>query len=123
MNKIILATAFAVSQVFAVSAFAQTTRAEVKAEAASANKSGAIAKGQTTDAPKPKSTAARADVKMEAAAAEKSGTIAAGQVSKETKPMSTKPRAEVKAETKEAVKKGEIAKGDVPAGSASAAKK
>ena len=123
MNKIILATAFAVSQVFAVSAFAQTTRAEVKAEAASANKAGAIAKGEGSDAPKGKSTAARADVKKEAAAAEKSGTIATGQVSKEPKAMSTKPRAEVKADTKDAVKSGEIAKGQVPAGSASAAKK
>ena len=123
MNKIILATAFAVSQIIAVSAFAQTTRAEVKAEAASANKAGAIAKGEGSDAPKPKSTAARADVKMEAAAAEKSGTIATGQVSKESKPMSTKARAEVKSETKDAVKKGEIKKGQVPDGSASAAMK
>ena len=123
MNKIVFATAFAVSQVFAVSAFAQATRAEVKAEAASANKSGAIAKGQTSDAPKPKSTAARADVKKDAAAAEKAGTIATGQVTKEPKATSTKARTEVKAETKDAVNAGEITKGQVPSGSASATKK
>ncbi len=123
MNKLVLVTAFVASQVFAVSAFAQTTRAEVKAEAASANKAGDIAKGQGSDAPKAKSTAARAEVKKEAAAAEKAGTIATGQENTAPKAKSTKPRAEVKADTKDAVKSGEIAKGQVPAGAASAMKK
>ena len=124
MKKIVIATAFAVSQLLAVSAFAQTTRAEVKAEAASANKSGAIGKGEVTQPAKAKSTAPRAEVKKEAAAAEKAGTIPAGEAgSKDPKAKSEKARAEVKAETKDAVKKGEIAKGDVPAGAASAAKK
>lgn len=124
MKKIVLISAFALSQVLAASAFAQTTRAEVKAEAASANKSGAIGKGEVTQAPKAKSVKARAEVKKEAASAEKAGTIPAGEAgSKDPKVKSEKARAEVKAETKDAVKKGEIAKGDVPAGAASAAKK
>ena len=99
MNKIVLATAFALSQVFVASAFAQTAapaaRAEVKADTASAVKSGAIAKGQTPDAPKAKSTAARSDVKAEAAGAEKTGAIATGQATKEPKATSTKARADV----------------------------
>ena len=115
MKKIVLATAFALSQVFVFSAFAQTadpiTRAEVKAETKEAVKSGDIAKGQVTKAPKAKSTAARAEVKMDAASAEKAGTIAAGQETKPTKTKSTKARAEVKADTKAAVKSGEIATG------------
>jgi exosome complex RNA-binding protein Csl4 len=123
LNKLVLVTAFVVSQVFAVSAFAQTTRAEVKAETKEAVKSGDIAKGQVADAPKAKSTAARADVKKEAAAAEKAGTIATGQETIAPKAKSVKARAEVKADTKDAVKSGDIAKGQVPAGSASAAKK
>ena len=123
MKKIVIATAFALSQLLAASAFAQATRADVKADAASANKSGTIGKGQVTEPVKAKSTAPRAEVKKEAAAAEKAGTIPAGEAgSKDPKAKSEKPRAEVKAETKDAVKKGEIAKGDVPAGAAAAKK-
>lgn len=115
MKKIVLATVFAVSQMFVAGAFAQTaapvTRAEVKAETKEAVKSGDIAKGQSTNAPKAKSTAARADVKKEAASAEKAGTIAAGQENIVPKAKSTKSRADVKADTKAAVKSGEIATG------------
>jgi hypothetical protein len=123
MNKIVFATVFALSQVVAVSAFAQTTRAEVKAETKEAVKAGDIATGQVSDVPKAKSTAARADVKKEAAAAEKAGTIATGQVSNAPKTTSTKARAEVKADTKAAVKKGEIATGQVPVGAGPVEKK
>jgi hypothetical protein len=77
-----IAIAAALSQLLVVGAFAQATRAEVKAEAASANKSGAIAKGEATVAPAAKSTAARADVKKDAAAAEKAGTIPKGEGTK-----------------------------------------
>ena len=113
MKKIVLISAVVLSNVLAVTAFAQTTRADVKAEAASAVKSGSMTKGDVTVAPKAKSTAARADVKNEAAAAEKAGTIAVGDgaASKDTKAKSVKSRAEVKAETKAAVKSG-----DIPAG-------
>lgn len=113
MKKIVLVTAFALSQLLAASAFSQTTRAAVKADAASAVKSGDTPKGEITAAPKPKSTAARADVKKEAAAAEKSGAIPAGEAgTKESKPMTVKQRADVKAETKQAEKKGEIKAGE-----------
>ncbi|OYV02111.1 MAG: hypothetical protein CFE45_01850 [Burkholderiales bacterium PBB5] len=77
-----IAIAAALSQLLVVGAFAQATRAEVKAEAASANKAGAIAKGEATNAPAAKSTAARAEVKKDAAAAEKSGAIPKGEGAK-----------------------------------------
>lgn len=112
MKKIALISALVLSNALVFSAFAQTTRAEVKADAASSVKSGSTLKGDVTPAPKAKSTAARADVKKEAAAAEKSGTIETGQaVAKEPKAKSVKSRAEVKAETKDAVKKGDISTG------------
>ncbi len=111
MKKIALISALVLSNALVFSAFAQTTRAEVKAEAASSVKSGTAIKGDVTPAPKPKSTAARADVKMDAAAAEKAGTIETGRVAKEPKAKSVKSRAEVKAETKDAVKKDDISKG------------
>ena len=119
MKKIVLVTAFALSQVLAVSAFAQATRADVKAETASAVKSGKTSEGQATAAEakgaKPSSTKARADVKSDTAAATKSHAISDGQAAaadaKGTKATSTKSRAEVKTETKDAVKKGEISSG------------
>ena len=96
-----------------VPAFAQATRAEVKAEAASANKSGAIGKGDEMKAPKSKSTAARADVKTEAKAANKAGDIATGEeAGKMEKSKSTKARADVKGEAKAAEKSGAIQKGE-----------
>lgn len=111
MKKIALISALVLSNALVFSVFAQTTRAEVKADAASSVKSGGTPKGDITVAPKAKSTAARADVKKDAAAAEKAGTIEAGEVAKEPKVKSVKSRAEVKAETKEAVKKGEASPG------------
>ena len=113
MKKIALISALVLSNALVFSAVAQTSRAEVKAEAASAVKSGAIPHGRVTKEPKAKSTADRAGVKAEAAAAEKSGTIAKGEASTSApKTTSVKSRAEVKAEAKDAVKKGEIAKGE-----------
>ena len=95
MKKIVLATAFALSQVFVASAFAQTAapaaRAEVKAETKEAVKSGDIAKGEASNAPKAKSTAARADVKKEAASAEKSGTSPPARPPRSRKPCRPKP--------------------------------
>jgi hypothetical protein len=83
--------AAALISAFALSASAQQaasspTRAEVKAEAAAANKAGTIPKGQESvskqDMPKkPVTTANKADVKAEAAAANKAGTIPSGQES------------------------------------------
>lgn len=99
-------------------ALAQTaTRAEVKAEAASAVKAGAVAKGEGPAATaKPKVTKDRAEVKMEAAAATKAGKIEKGpsaDAGKDAK--STKDRAEVKKEAAAAVKSGDTAKGEGPA--------
>ena len=105
MNKIVFIAAVVLSQLSA-SAFAQT-KAEVKAEAASANKARAIESGELTKEPKAKSTAARADVKKDAASASKAHAIESGEVAKEPKAKSTKARAEVKAETKDAIKKGD----------------
>lgn len=94
-------------------ALAQQTRAEVKAEAASASKSGAIATGEETKAPKTKSTKARAGVKGEAKAATKSHEIATGQeAGKVEKAKSEKARPEVKKETAAANKAGKIEKGE-----------
>ncbi len=107
MNKIVFIAAVVLSQLSA-SAFAQATKAEVKAEAASANKAHAIESGELSKAPKTKSTAARADVKKDAASASKAHAIESGEVAKEPKAKSTKARAEVKAETKDAIKKGDV---------------
>ena len=112
MKKIALISALVLSNALVFSAFAQTTRAEVKAEAASAVKSGTTPQGRVTKEPKAKSTADRAEVKAEAASAKKSGAIAKGQApASAPNVMSVKSRAEVKSETKDAVKKGEIATG------------
>jgi hypothetical protein len=121
MNKLALATVFVLSQAVALSAFAQAkTRAEVKAEAASAVKSGAIPKGeQAAPEMKAKSTKPRADVKADTKGAVKSGATAKaeGEKAEGAAPMakSTKARADVKAETKAAVKAGEIPKGEAEA--------
>ena len=77
-----IAIAAALSQLLVVSAFAQATRAEVKAEAASAVKSGAMAKGEGSASPAAKSVKPRAEVKKEAAAAEKAGTLVKGEGTK-----------------------------------------
>jgi len=114
MKKSILTLSAVVAALFASQAVvAQTTRAEVKAEAASAVKAGAVAKGEGPAAmAKPKHTKARAEVKAEAAAAEKAGAIEKGPSPDAGKgAKSTKARAEVKKEAAEAVKAGEVGKG------------
>ena len=114
MKKSLLTLSAVVATLFAAQAVvAQTTRAEVKAEASSAVKAGTVAKGEGPAATaKPKHTKARAEVKKEAAAAEKAGTIEKGPSPSATKgAMSTKTRAEVKVEAAAAVKAGEVGKG------------
>ncbi len=114
MKKSLLTLSAVVATLFAAQAVvAQTTRAEVKAEAASAVKSGAVGKGEGPAATaKPKHSKARAEVKKEAAAAEKAGTIEKGPSPDATKgAVSTKDRADVKKEAAAAVKAGEVGKG------------
>ena len=97
----------------AVPALAQQTRADVKAEAASANKSGAISKGDEMKAPKSKSTAARTDVKGEAKAANKAGgEVSETESAKTTKTKSEKARTDVKGEAAAANKAGKISTGE-----------
>jgi hypothetical protein len=106
MKTTLSLVAVAAVALFSHGAFAQEkTRAEVKAETASANKAGKITTGDLdAPVPKPKSTAA---------AAEKSGQIPSGEQSQKTaKPKSTANRAEVKSETKAANKAGDIATGE-----------
>ena len=89
MKKVTL-VAFVVAQVFALSAFAQDSkpRAEVKAEAAAANKAGTIEKGDASDTAKP------------------------AKITKMTKEEKAAARAKRKAETAKAAKAGEIVKGE-----------
>ena len=75
----VLAAALFTAQVAVAQEAAPKTRAEVKAEAASANKSGSIEKGAAVPkASKPTSNKPRAEVKAEAAAANKAGEIGKG---------------------------------------------
>ena len=92
---------------------APKTRAEVRTEAASAVKSGTIAKGEGSQASPPnKSTQSRAQVRREAAAAEKAGTLIKGEGPGATaaKPNQAS-RATVRADAASAVKSGQIGKG------------
>ena len=109
----VLAAALFTAQVAVAQEAAPKTRADVKAEAASANKSGTIEKGAAVPkATKPKSDHPRAETKAEAAAANKAGTIEKGAaVAAPAKSTSTKARADVKAEAASANKAGEIGKG------------
>ena len=109
-KKIVIAAAL--SQLLVVGAFAQATRAEVKAEAAAAEKAGTLPKGEISAAPAAKSTKARADVKKEAASAEKAGAIVKGDKSDAPVAKSTKNRKDVKAEAAAAEKAGTIPKGE-----------
>lgn len=120
MKKIVLVTAFALSQVLAASAFAQATRAEVKADTASAVKSGKTVEGQATPAEakgtKTTSDKARSDVKSDTAKANKAGNLDSAhaqtaEAKGASKPTSDKSRAAVKSETATAVKKGEVKSG------------
>ena len=81
MKKSLFALAAVATLFSAQAALAQgATRAEVKADAASAVKAGAVAKGEgPAAAAAPKSTKDRAEVKKEAAAAVKSGEVAKGE--------------------------------------------
>lgn len=122
MKKLALAAILVATQVFAVSAFAQDkTRADVKADAASANKAGAIAKGEgSAPAATAKSTKPRADVKAEASAANKAGAVPKGEASgdkpaaKSTMTAEEKAaaRAKRKADAAAANKAGAIPKGE-----------
>ncbi len=118
MKKFALASALVLTL---VSAYAQTTRPEVKAEAASANKSGATVKGESSGAIAPTvSTKARADVKGEASTANKSGDTVKGETSSakaEKKPKMTAEekaaaRAKRKAEAASANKANATVKGE-----------
>ena len=113
----VLAAALFTAQVAVAQDAAPKARAEVKGEAAAANKAGTIEKGAAVPkATKPKSDHPRAETKAEAAAANKAGTIEKGEgAPKTTKPSSNKPRAEVKAEAAAANKAGDISKGEGPA--------
>lgn len=114
MKKSMLMLSAVVATLFtAQAALAQATRAEVKAEAASAVKSGTAAKGEGPAAtPKLKSNKDRAEVKKEAATAVKAGAIEKGPSADAAKgAKSTKDRAEVKKDAAAAVKAGEVGKG------------
>jgi hypothetical protein len=101
---------------FSQTAFAQEkTRAEVKAEAASANKSGQITAGEAQPkAPSTKSDKNRKDVKADTAAANKAGkTMPAGETEPKTPDTkSNVSRATVKSETASANMSGKT----MPAG-------
>ncbi len=94
------------------------TRAEVKAETATAKKLGEMAKadngeGKTKASTTP--TKPRAEVKAETAAAAKKGELPKGTEGEGATKASTKPtktRAEVKAETKDAMKQGTMPNGE-----------
>ena len=111
-----IAAAVFTAQVAVAQDAAPKTRAEVKAEAAAANKAGTIEKGAAVPkATKPTSDHTRAETKAEAAAAVKAGEIEKGAaVPKATKPTSDHTRAETKAEAKDAVKSGEAQKLNQP---------
>jgi cell pole-organizing protein PopZ len=124
MKKLVLAAILVASQSLALSAFAQDkSRAEVKADTASAAKAGAIAKGEA-NAPQAaaKSTKARADVKADAAAATKTGATAKGEATpdkatakntmsaEEKAAARAKRKAEAAAATKAGTPKGEQSK-------------
>jgi hypothetical protein len=88
---------------------APKTRAEVRTEAASAVKSGTIAKGEGSQAAAPaKSTKTRAQVRREAAAAKKDGTLVKGEGQETaTARPNQASRAKVRAEAASAAKAGQ----------------
>jgi colicin import membrane protein len=122
MKKLAIAAILVATQALAASAFAQDkSRADVKAEAASANKAGAIAKGEVgAPVAAAKSTKARAEVKADAAAATKAGTTPKGDASMEkpaakstmTAEEKAAARAKRKADAAAANKAGAIPKGE-----------
>lgn len=95
------AALFATAALFTGAIQAQDkTRAEVRVEAASANKSGTVVKGEASAGPAAKSTKSRAEVKAERDAAKKMTTAerTTGDAGVAPLPKSTKSRAEVKTE-------------------------
>jgi len=123
MKRVTLAAVLALSSLFAASAFAQTSRADVKSDAAKGTRSGEIQKseseaatGRATDT---KSMKARPAVKAETAAATKAGETAKGEatqpksdVAKMTPEEAKAARAKRKAETAAANKAGQIKTGE-----------
>lgn len=89
---------------------AAPSRAEVKAEAAKANKAGEIHTGESEEkATLPKSDKKRADVKADTKKANKAGEIHTGESEeKSAAPKSDKKRADVKADTAKANKAGAL---------------
>ena len=82
----------------------ETSREQVRAEAASAAKAGEIGRGEAVNVPVPPSTKPRADVKAETRAAVKSRAIDHGEVTSVPPVASSgKTRAEVKAEAASAI--------------------
>lgn len=123
MKKLVLAAILVASQSLALSAFAQDkSRAEVKADTASAVKAGAIPKGEA-NAPQAaaKSTKARADVKADAAAATKTGAVAKGEATPDKaaakNTMTTEEKAAARAKRK--ADAAAAAKTGIPKGEAS----
>ncbi len=120
MKHIALAAAIVASQLIAFSASAmEAVRAEVKADAASSVKAGAIPRGQGNVVTPSVSLQDRADVKMQARDAEKSGAIPKGMGNANVNNNnnqtihtdSVTSRSQVKADTASAVKAGAIEKG------------
>nr|WP_295768866.1 DUF4148 domain-containing protein [Rhodoferax sp.] len=129
MNKVLIAL---VAGLVAAGAYAaddaKKTRAEVKVEAAAANKKGDTAGGEANGMAtaaeaklsKEEMAAVRASVKAGAKAANKKGDTAGGEANglvtsaeaKLSKEEMTALRASVKAEAKAAVKKGEVKMGE-----------
>ena len=87
-------------------AFAQKTREEVRAEAASATRAGHIDRGEVTREPATPSVRERTEVKAESRAAVKAGAIDRGEVTSAPPAASSaagKSRAEVRAEAASAL--------------------
>lgn len=104
LKKLLIAAV--VAQLSVGMVFAQTTRAEVKAEGASANKSGKVIAAEGSTEPAGKSVKPRAEVKKEGGATNKAGAAAAVEGTTEPKGKSTKARTEVKQEAAAANKAG-----------------
>ena len=104
MKKLLIAAV--VAQLSMGVAFAQATRAEIKAEGASANKAGKVIAAEGTTEPSGKSVKPRTDVKKEGGAANKAGDATAREGTTEPKGKSTKARAQVKKDAASANKAG-----------------
>ncbi len=108
--NIVLAALLGSAALLAQAQTGAPSRAEVKAEAAKANKAGEIHTGEVEEKmPMTKSNVKRMDVKTEAARANKAGEIQTGE--EEPKKVDTKSnmkRADVKADTARANKAGTI---------------